>query len=151
MATFTKVISQALTISTSAYTAKDAVGGLLTFTDAGRLAHGSGVVHAVTIIDKDAEAAELVLVLFDRSFTATGDADAFDPSDADLANCVGKITIAASDYQAFNDNAVAQVRNLGLPFQTLADGNLYGQLMCTGTPTYTSTSDLSVKLHILQD
>lgn len=151
MATFTKVISQTPTISTAAYTAKDAVGGLLTFTDAGRLAHGSGIVHAVTIIDKDAEAAELVLVLFDRSFTPTADAAPFDPTDADLANCVGKITVAASDYQAFNDNAVGQVKNVGLPFQTFADGNLYGQLMCTGTPTYTATSDLVVKLHILQD
>jgi len=151
MATFTKVCSSTPTITTSAYTAKDAVGGLLTFTDAGRGVHGSGVVHAVTIIDKDAESAELVLVLFNQSFTPTADNAAFDPSDADLAKCIGKVKVAATDYQAFNDNGIGQVRNVGLPFQAVADGNLYGQLMCTGTPTYTGTSDLIVMIHVLQD
>lgn len=144
------VVAVTPTITGGAYSAKDAVGGLLTFANAARVSGGSGVVHAVTIIDNDSEAAELVLVLFDQTFTATADNAPFDPSDADLANCIGKITISSTDYQAFNDNAVAQVRNVGLPFK-LTGTSLFGQLMCTGGPTYTAVSDLTIKLHILQD
>lgn len=145
------VIGVIPTITAGAYIAKDAVGGRLDFSGAARLNKGSGIIQSVTLVDLDSEAAELVLVLFDRPFTATADNGPFDPSDADLLYCVGKITIAASDYTAFNDNSVAQVRNLGIPFVCGLDDTLYGQLMCTGTPTYTATSDLVVKLHIMQD
>lgn len=148
MAGFTKIISQTPTISTGAYTAKDAVGGKLTFAVEGR---GSGVIHTVTVVDDAAQSAELVLVLFNQSFTATADNAAFDPSDADLENCIGKVKILATDYQALNDNAVASVLAVGLPYQTKAGLSLYGQLMCTGTPTYASTGDLTIKLHVLGD
>jgi len=136
----------------TAYTAKDAVGGKLTFANVIPSDGLSGILQAVTVIDKDSEAAELMLVLFNQDFTASTNEAAFDPSDADLANVIAKVTIAASDYTAFNDNSVAQVRNLGLPF-TLAGTttSISGQMMCTGTPTYTATSDLIVKLHIMLD
>lgn len=146
------VISQTPTITNGAYHAKDAVGGLLTFAGAGRVAGGSGVIMGVTIIDHANQAAELVLVLYDRLFTATADNAAFDPSDADNLNCIGHIKIVAADYQAFNDNCVATKSGIGLPFQLPAGGQaIFGQLMCTGTPTYAATSDLTVKLRLLQD
>lgn len=148
----TAIKSQTPTVTAGAYHAKDAVGGLLTFANAARVAAGSGVIHAVTIIDNAAQSAELVLVLFDRTFTASADNAAFDPSDADLANCIGVIKITSTDYQALADNAVACVKGIGLPYELPAAGtSLFGQLMCTGTPTYVAATDLTVKLHLLQD
>lgn len=146
----TTIVSQTPTITAGAYSAKDAVGGLLTFANAVRATPLSGVLHAVTVIDDAAQAAELVLVLFNQTFTATADNAAFDPSDADLENCIGKIKIMATDYNAFADNAVAQVRSIGLPIK-LVGTSLFGQLMCTGTPTYAATGDLTIKVHILRD
>jgi len=146
----TVTVTQTPTITAGAYSAKDAVGGLLTFASAARVSGGKITIQSVTVTDLAAQSATLVLVLFDQTFTATADNAAFDPSDADLANCVGIIPIYSSDYQAFADNGVATVRNIGLTV-TLAVTSLFGQLMCTGTPTYASTSDLTVKLGILQD
>ncbi len=149
---FTTVIAQTPTITAGAYHAKDAVGGLLTFANAGKGDAGTGIIQGVTIIDKSVQAAQLILVLFDQTFTATADNAAFAPSDADLANCIGTVTIAASDYVTLSDNCVATKSNIGLPFKLPNGGtSLFGQLMCSGTPTYASTSDLTIKLRLLQD
>ena len=142
----------------SAYTAGDAVGGLLTFEDALDGNKKTGVVLSVTIQDNDSEDAALELVLFSQPFTATADNAAFDPTDADLANCLGKITITAGDYTAFSDNSIATARNVGLVVNSTdvkdaqkGNGNLYGQLITSGTPTYTAITDISVTLGVLQD
>lgn len=132
-----------------AYQAKDAVGGKLTFANAARESALGGYVVDVTIIDKAMQSAELVLTLFNQDFTATNDNAAFAPSDADLLNVVGIIHIYASDYQAFADNAVAS-KQVVLRYD-LAGTALYGQLMCIGAPTYATTSDLKIKLGLMQD
>lgn len=140
-------VSQTPTITAGAYTAKDAVGGLLTFANAVRISGGKAVINSVTIIDKSQQAAGLELWLFNQTFTATADNAAFDPSDADLANAVGVIPISSVDYYLATDNELATVRNAGLQYQ-LTGTSLYGQLKCTGTPTYESTSDLTIVLSI---
>lgn len=143
------VIGQAPTVSTSVYGAKDAVGGLLTFASAARIANGKGIVNSLTIIDDDNEAAGLELWLYDRVFTATADQAAFDPTDADNENLVGVVPVSTADYYAAADNAVACVRGIGLEYACASAGTtLYGQLKCTGTPTYTATTDISIKLAV---
>ena len=142
--------TQTPTITAGAYSAKDAVGGLLTFANAARVSGGTIRIESVVVTDLSIQAADLVLALFDRTFTATADNDAFDPSDADLANCLGYIRINNSDYATFADNCVATLKGVGLSVK-LNGTSLFGQLMCTGTPTYASTGDLVVKLGILQD
>jgi len=140
-------IAQTPTITAGAYSAKDAVGGLLTFANAARVSGGKSVLNSVVIIDYDDEEAGLELWLFDQTFSATADNAAWDPSDADLANCVGVVPISAADYYSAADNGVATVPGVGLEFK-LAGTSLFGQLKCTGTPTYTATSDLKVVLAI---
>jgi len=144
------VITQTPTITAGAYSANDAVGGKLTFANAVRNAGGVGYIEDVIIVDYDKENAELILVCFDADFTPTADNAAFDPSDADLLNAIGWLYIGAGDYKGFSDNSMATVSNQPLQFK-LSAGNtsLYCQLMNgSGTPTYTSTGDLTVKLAI---
>lgn len=137
--------------SGSAYADGDAVGGKLTFADA-VLPERGATIQSITVVDLDSQDATLKLVLFDQDFTAETDNAAFDPSDADLANCIGWVEIAEADYQAFSDNSVASVNSIGKAFTLDGVGtSLYGQLITTGTPTYASTSSLTIKLHILQD
>ena len=147
---YSVAVSATPTITAGAYAAKDAVGGLLTFANAARTAGGVITIMSIALTDLGNQSASLVLVLFDRTFTATADNAAFDPSDADLANCVGHVPISASDYQSFADNAAATVRNVGLQI-TLNGTSLFGQLMCLGTPTYGSTADLTVRLGLIRD
>lgn len=141
-------LSQTPTISTTAYAAKDAVGGLMTFANAVRASGGTCLVQSVQVVDKDQEMAALDLVLFDRSITAPTDNAAFDPTDTELTQCVGVIPITF--YADFNDNAVAIVNNVGLEC-VLNGTDLFGVLVSRGTPTYTATSDIVVILTILQD
>lgn len=137
-------ISQTPAITTSLYTIHDAVGGLLTFANAARVTGGSGYITGVTLIDNDKENVEYDLVLFDRTFTATADADTFAPSDADLANSIGTITVTAADYKSFSANAVATVE-CRRPYVALGT-SLFGQLVVRGAPTYTAATDLTVEI-----
>lgn len=142
-------LSATPTISTSQYTAKDAIGGLMTFSNSVRASGGSGIVLGVQVIDKDQEKSDVDLLLFDRSITAPTDNAAFDPSDAELANCVGFVRVVAADYSDLNDNSIASVET-NLPF--VSNGtDLFGVLVARATPTFTATSDIVVVLTIRQD
>jgi hypothetical protein len=138
------------TISTSAYTIKDAVGGLMTFANAARAAGGSCRLRAVQIVDKAQQRADLDLVLFDRSITAPTDNAVFDPTDAELANVVGMVSIGQGDYADFNDNSVATIAGLG-DVIVLDGTSLFGVLVTRDAQTYASTSDLVVTLTIDRD
>jgi hypothetical protein len=141
-------VSQTPTVSTSpAYTAKDAVGGLLTFSNAVRASGGSGTILTCTIYDLSQQRPSLELVLFDRTFTNSTDNAVFDPTDGDLANCLG--VIAVNNWSDFNDNSIATVSAVGLGF-VLNGTSLFGQMLTRSTPTFVGTSDIKVDLEILQ-
>jgi hypothetical protein len=148
-----KVVRLAVTptISSSpAYTAKDAVGGLMTFSNAARASGGSIRIEAVQIVDKGQQMKDLDLVLFDRTLTAPTDNAIFAPSDAELATCIGVIPVLAGDYADLSTNSVATINAVGLS-AVLNGTDLFGVLVARGTPTYTSTTDIVVTLDIAQD
>ncbi len=156
--TYTSFASVTPVVTAGAYIADDAVGGLLTFEAAMRNVKGTGVLLSVTIQDNASQDAALDLVLFSKTFTATADNAAFDPTDADLANCLGHVSISGTDYATFNDNSIATVKNIGLAVRTVdvpganaVDGALYGQLVTRGTPTYVAVTDVTVTVGTLQD
>lgn len=142
-------ISQTPTVSTTpAYTAKDAVGGLLTFANAARTSGGTIIIESVAVIDNSQQMPALDLVLFDRTFSASTDNAAFDPTDADLANVIGVIPIAS--WADFNDNSVATRYGLGLAAK-LDGTSLFGQLVTRSTPTFVATTDITVIVTVIQD
>lgn len=145
------VVSPTIT-SGSAYAAGNALGGLLTFPNAAFRGTASGIVRAIAISDKAKQASAMDLILFIATFTATTDKTAFAPSAADLLNALGVIPVVAGDYSQFSANALACVRSANLPFD-LGGSNtdLFGQLVCRGTPTYTSISDLQVGILLEMD
>lgn len=149
-----KTITTALTVDTNAYTANDVVGGLLTFNVAN--AGGGGVIRWASIVDDDNEKAELALYLFDATPTTIADDAAFAPAIADLKKYIGKILFQAADYETINSNAVAMIGHgvstdlLNIDFNT-TNGNIYGYLVCTATPTYTAVTDLTIRLGIWLD
>lgn len=146
-----KRIAATPTVSTSpAYSAKDAIGGLLTFSNAARSSGGSLLVHAVQIEDKGQQMPDLDLVLFDRSIGAPTDNAVFNPTDTEVGQCVGVIPIIGADWADFSTNSVATRVGLGLEL-VLNGTDLFGVLVSRGTPTFTSTSDVVVTLTVLQD
>ena len=154
MASFTrtKTVTDNPTITAGAYSANDAVGGLITFADAAYKTFGSGVIQTILVIDDAKQSAELELHLFNKTFTATSDNAAFDPTDGDLENYIGFILVTTADYASLTDNSAASVSNVGLAFNLTSGGtSLFGQLVTRGTPSYAATDDLTIKLAILQD
>ena len=151
------VIDVVPTITAGAYGLGDAVGGRLAFTHATAGAGETGVLELIRLVDRAQQMQAIDLVLFDQAFTATADNAVFDPSDADLENCLGVINIAAADYFNFNDNAVAVVTPMsplgwGFPIQTVGSDILYGQMVVrTGPPTFVATSDLRLRCTFRRD
>ena len=144
-------ISQTPTITAGAYSAGDAVGGLLTFANAGRVSGGGGVIKTVTIIDDAGQDAELELWLFDRTFTAMSDNAAWAPSEADLENHIGVISTEDSSQGWL---AAGTPSTITIDVATGFDLNgtsLFGQLVTRGTPTYAATDDLTIKVKVMQD
>ena len=76
-------ISQTPTVTVGAYSANDAVGGLLTFANAARVSAGSGVIKDVILIDDAGQDAIMELWLFSQTFTAMSDNAAWAPSEAE--------------------------------------------------------------------
>jgi hypothetical protein len=141
------------TITAGAYTAGDALGGRLDFAGVIRAAGArASVITKVVITDDAAQLAPIDIVFFNTIFTATADNAPFDPTDADLANCIGYVDIAATDYANFNDNAVAaKSSGLRMPFPfVLAPGDttLTAQMVVRAAPTYVATDDLTVKITV---
>lgn len=140
------------TITAGAYTAGDAIGGILEFADVARIAGSGGRITKVVVTDDAQQLAPIDLVFFNQTFTPTADNSPFDPSDADLQNCIGHIVVAATDYSSYNDNASAvKCSGLTMPlYYDLATGgtSLFAQCVIRSAPTYIATDDLTIKITV---
>lgn len=116
----------------------------------------SGAIVGVAVTDLSAQSAALSLEFFSRTvagtFTINGKPDI---TDADLPYFIGRVNVAATDYKPFNDSSAASVA-CNVPVMSSsstaeASRNLFMIAVCRGTPTYVSTSDLSVTIFVEQD
>ena len=154
---FRTVIDVIPVITAGAYSVNDALGGQLQFAAASVGAGDTGVIELVRIVDRAQQQVSLDLVFFDQAFTATADNAPFDPTDADLENCLGWFNVPQSAYNNFAGNAVALVAPLGVdgrgfPFWTVGTDSLYAQLVVrSGPPTFVATSDIRVRLLVRRD
>jgi hypothetical protein len=130
--------------SGSAYATGNAIGGLLTFP--GIANRGFSAVYSVTIIDKSGQNPACDLILFSQTFTPTADKSAIAISAADSLNCLGNVKIATGDWSSMGTPGVALKTQLFFAAVGDVDNNIYGQLICRGTPTFTSTSDITIKI-----
>ena len=141
------------TVTAGAYTAGDAVGGLLTFPLAARtnISEGGSVLVNVLIVDDAGQDAELELWLFNQTFTAIADNAAWAPSEADLENCIGVVSTVGSTWRAAGTPSVIQIECTRRIDLVAGGTSLFGQLVTRGTPTYAAVDDLTVKIQLLQD
>lgn len=137
----------------AAYASGDVVGdqGAIVLA-AARFSGGSGIIHSVVVKDLTKQSSALDIVVFDSnpSNSTFTDNAACDIADGDIDKVIGVINVAASDYAAFNDNSVANVKGINLPFIASGSANLYFVVVSRGTPTYVA-DELSIAFGILQD
>jgi len=144
-------IQQTPTVTAGIYSANDAVGGLLTFANAARVATYGGVIKNALLIDDNGQDAVMELWLFDVTFTAIADNDAWAPSEADLRNlvCVISTNDAANGWAAAGTPRACAIE---CSYRYDAEGtSLFGQLVTRGTPTFAATDDVTVQIGLLQD
>lgn len=148
--TFSLAVTQ--TTNASAYEAGDAVGGKITITNAMRTSGGTGILQSIDIIDKANQKAALEIIIFnsDPSAATITDDSAFAYS-TDISKQIARISVAASDYVTINSIATVSLGGLGKVLKASGSTNLYAAIVTTGTPTYTSTSDIIITFGILQD
>ena len=139
--------------ASSAYVAGNAVGGLLTFGNLVRANGLGGIVQSVVLKDKAAQNVSYDLFLFDAAPTAPTDKTAVALAAADLAKCIGVVPLAGAAFGAASTMGVITAAGIGLAYKitTVYAASLYGILVTRGTPTYASTSDVSVDLVALPD
>lgn len=142
-------VSQTPTVTAGAYSAGDAVGGLLTFANAAPGTGLGGVIKDLVILDDAGQDAEMELWLFDQTFTAMADNAAWAPSEADLRNLVAIISTSSGAWFAAGTPSAARVE-CSQRYECAAT-SLFGQLVTRGTPTFAATDDVTVKIGLLKD
>jgi hypothetical protein len=147
-----QVIKVIPTISTSAYTAGDVVGGKITFTNALRLTSGSARLKSLTLVDEDNEKSAFTLLLFDSDYTLVADNVTWTWNTADHAKLVAAISVRGGDISADGDwvtvggDAVATIPLADILVVGSGVASLYGALITHSTPTFGTTSDLHLHL-----
>lgn len=146
------LVTPTVTISTSIYAAGDVIGDELTLTNAMRVSSGSGVLHSIAVFDADNEKAAFDILLFESDPAGTyTDNAAASWNTADFAKFLGRVNVATTDYLTVNSRALAVKTGIGLTVKASGSRNLYAVLIATGTPTYTATTDLTLRFGFLQD
>jgi hypothetical protein len=148
----TVVVAQAVVGSTTAYTAGDCVGSLLTFAGLGRVAGGTGLVQMASVMSKTAQTADLDLVLFHTNPSASTFTDnaalAVNAADWDKVIDVVHIT----DWTSLGTPSFAKATALAVAYKVAAgQTEIYGQLVARGAFTLSSASDLKVAVKGMLD
>jgi hypothetical protein len=142
-------VTPTLTAS-SAYTAGNCVGGLMTFSSI-LLAAGSGVLQTLVLQCKSTQTATFKFYLYSANPSSSTFTNKSAPSinSADIAKLIGFWTLSTPDsgqgtHTIYVVDGVGHALNVGAT-------TLYGVLVTTGTPTFASTSDINMVLAVLED
>lgn len=156
-----RIVATPTVSTTPAYTAGDAVGGVLQFANAARSSGGAGEITNLTVTNKAGTTVTILpaqLHFFDRTFTHPGDNVAWNPSDADMLNYLGSIWLPTTHDNrgtsgVWTNNIPAgpfgqgQYQSLRFPF-VLSGTDLFAALVTGATPTLVSTSDIQVAVTV---
>lgn len=148
----TKAVNTALTVTaSSAYASGNVIGALMTIAGASRAAGMGGLVQSAVAPCKSAQTGAVDIIYFNAnpSSSTFTDKQALAVNAADIGKIIGVAHV--TDWTSLGTPSIGQAQNLAMPF-SLPDGTtLYAVAVARSTPTYGSTSDLSVTHRILQD
>lgn len=140
------------TIDTNIYASGDLIGDKMTFTFPDKWKdHPTGSVFGVDILDKDKQGVNVTLILFSTNptnSTFTNNA-ALAIHATDLPYATVKIPITS--HVSFSANGISYSDNIKKLLQGTPDGLVYGVIQSNGTPTYTTTTSLTVRLFVEAD
>lgn len=145
----TIAVAQTVTAS-SAYASGNAVGGLMTLAGAARISGAlggpgtSGMMQSILVASKSLQTAQIDVVLFNANPTASTctDKTAFVLAAADFDKVIGAAHVA--DWTAGSTGSFGQAQNMAMPYALASATTIYACAITRGTPTFASTSDISL-------
>lgn len=147
----TTTVSATPTVTaSSAYAANNEVGGLMTFAALLDPSLFNGIVQSIRLRFKDAQTATFKLYLFKTNPTNSTWTDKTAPAInvADIPFAFGPFTLSTSD-SGLGTCTLYELDAIAAAIQA-SSATLYGILVTTGTPTFGSTSDVSVEVTVLR-
>ncbi len=137
-------------VSAAAYSAGNVVGGKLTFQNVFGPSF-SGELTDILVKSKSVQTTGYVLYLFSQDPTNSTWTNKAAPAinAADLPYLLGAYTLGASDSGLGTETTNQLTAIKSQIFST--SQNLYGILTCVATPTYASTSDITVSVRVRQN
>ena len=139
-------------VDTNIYASGDRLGSILTLTDFFQKYNRSAEITGLSLLDKAKQKSVLQVLFFDELPTvASADNATLDITDAEMADkCLGYLPVAAADYKDLSASSIATVLPASPLLVTAKTTSLYAIILSGGTPTYTSASDLVLRLHVRQ-
>lgn len=136
--------------ASSAYVAGNEVGGKLQFTNVFGPAF-TGTLSDIIVRCKSVQTTVYSLYLFSQNPSNTTWTNKTAPSinAADIPFLLGVWTVGASD-SGLGTETTNQLNNINAAIHSV-NQDLYGVLVCSATPTYTSTSDVTVSVRVRRD
>lgn len=143
------------TVTVGAYSAGFCVGGLMTFNNATRPGGpGSALTQAAVVTDVSGQDSNIDIVLFRANPTNSTFTDhaACTVANADLTKIVGVIVVNDCHLLSTTAPGVCQGQQQAMPLD-LGAGNTtaWAVAISRGTPTYTASNNVAVRLEFLQD
>lgn len=146
---------QAQTVTAgSAYASGNAVGGLITITNAARIGGGTGYVASVAVDIKSTQTGAIDVFFFDANPSGSTCTDKSNISIvvADFNKVLGYLQIPTASMLSVGTPTVGVVANVKLPFSLVAPGtSLYACVVTRATPTFTATTDVSLDINLVRN
>lgn len=148
-----QVVSATPTVDTNIYASGDCLGSVMTLAGCGEASNKIAMLEHVVVVDKSTSKAAMTVLFFSSLPTiASADNAALDIADAEMAKCVGSVSLVAGDYTGSASSSIgSKVPAAPIALKTGTDGVLYALCVSGGTPTYGSTTDLALRFHFRQD
>ncbi len=140
------------TVGLSAYASLDQMGPAIQIENAVDYHSDTGLIMSIVVIDKSKESSALDILFFrDEPIITSADNAQLDIAIAEMTDkYLGRVSVCS--YIDLANCSVAQHTTVGILVRSAIGVNsLWAVLQCKGTPTYTGTDDLTIKVGIIQD
>ena len=148
----TKTIVVPLTVNTSVYVLNNNLGGLVTISNAARVANGSGIVQSIVITSASNNQPSLDIILFNRFPSNTTFTDHANTTFAnnDLSTIAGVVHI--TDWTNIGNTNIGQSQQITIPFVCANNvSSIYATVFVRAAPTFVANTDVNMMIQVLQD
>lgn len=145
----TRSFSNTPTVNTSAYASNNQLGGLMTFPSVVTTSGYGMILNSIKVSSKSVQSCGIKFYFFNQNPTNSTWTDHTNPSinASDIPFLWGEYTLGAPD-SGLGTHTVWNLDGIGLSCN-VATTNVYAVMVVAGTPTFTSTSDVSVSIGVL--